>query len=314
MSARFRNRWLCVCLFQVVVNSAGASEPPLPDVYRLGAYYGDDSYAFTLAGDWAVFDASRFNLGGAYVSAKGESTDLNSAQLQTGFDHTRGAWNGGIDVEYRNDETTGLAMGAEDTIETMTARLRTAYEAEHVRASLGVGRRHIELTLDLPRARQYIDTTRETDSTEYSLGLRFSGDPLAVYANGKYFDYDDPIQSLVVRADDPRIPIDGRPLLQEALNRFRARLSNLNFAAVRLANNFLDYTVTLGVDYSVGEHLLNLEVFRERVTGDGAEIDGVEAGWVLPLGTTADLETRVGGVHADAEWLPYGSVTVSSYR
>src|SRR5262249_30257670 len=160
-------------------------------------------------------------------------------------DHTRGVWNSGIDLEYRDDETTGLAAGAEDTIETISARLRAAYQGEHVRASLGVGRRHIELTLDLPRARQFIDTTRATDSTEYSLGLRFSGDPIAVYANGKYFDYDEPIQSLVVGADDSRVPIEGRPLVQEALNRLRARLSNLNFAAVRLANNFLDYTVTV---------------------------------------------------------------------
>jgi hypothetical protein len=278
------------------------------DIYRVGTYYGEGaSYALQLDLDLAVAAATRVNVGGAYVHAKGNVDDLGSYQANVGVEHRIGNWGFALEGHYRDDD---------GVVTTAGARGRGYYSIDAASAGVSLGRSRIEVSYDLPPLlRQFVDDTQSTDSTEYGLDLRYSVGKLALYVNGTDFEYDEPLGSLAARIDRGRLPSDRFPLLQEQLANARARLGDVSFVTLRLVNNLLNYSMVVGADYRIGEHLINVELSREQVAVDEIMIDSVAVGWVVPIAATADMEMRIGTAQIqNADALTYGSLNFTFYR
>jgi hypothetical protein len=279
------------------------------NVYQLGTYYGEDSsYALQLNLDFALTSATRLSFGGAYVQAKGNQDDIESYQGNVELDHRFGAWGLAIEGNYRDDDTT---------ISTVGARARAYYRGERLNAGVRLGRNQIEISYDLPPIlRQYFDDKRSDHGSEYGLDLRYSFGKFSLYTSGTDYAYDEPLNSLLPhRIGGVPLPGDRFPLLQERLARARARLIPFSFATLRLATNLLDYSVVLGGDYTIGEHVINLELARQRVALNEQEVDSVDLGWTIPIATAVDMEIRVGSAMVqDADSLFYGSLNFTFFH
>lgn len=278
------------------------------DVYRVSTYYGEDSsYALQLSADWAVTNATKFDLAGAYMRAKGAAETLDSYQASAALDHRFGPWGAALQANFRDDGGVVTTAGVQG---------RGYYRGERVDVGLLLARNRIEVTYDLPPIlRPYLDESPSTYGTKYGIDLRYTQAAFGLYANVADYSYDEPLTSLTARRDSGRVPSDRLPLLQERLAKIRAQLGGVNFATLRLATNLLDYSVIVGSDYRIGEHLLNLELSREQVEADSVIIDSIDIGWTFPIADTVDMEIRLGSAKVeDANSLLYGSLNFTFYR
>jgi hypothetical protein len=283
------------------------------NIYRLGGSYGDDSaYGLQLDADFALTQKTRLQLGGAYVHAHDKVADVNTYQGQLDVDHRVGLWGYSLGGEYRNEGGDIKTYGAHGS-----AYLQT----EQVRAALLLSRRRINVYYDLPALlAQYVESSKSTNSTGYGLSVRYSPNHLSIYANGTYYNYSEPLSSIILQVDPTRVPIAQRPLIQQRLDALRARLNVINATSLRLQGNLLDYSTAVGADYQIGAHSLNIEVSHDRAATDGAVINGVALGWVLPLGGASDMEIRLGHssvgstTTSPAASSLYGGITFSFYH
>jgi hypothetical protein len=288
--------YFCAMLLLSSISCASDSADDI-DIYRMGTYYGEgSSYALQLNLDLAVAAATRLNVGGAYVHAKGNNENLDSYQGNVGVDHRIGNWGFALEGNYRDDD--GI-------VTTAGARGRGYYSTDTVSGGVSLGRSRIEVSYELPPfLRQFVDDTQSTYSTEVGLNLR--------YSVGKY---DEPLSSLAASIDRSRLPSDRFPQLQELLATARTRLSDVNFVTLRLVNNLLNYAVVVGADCRLGEHLVNVELSREQVAIDEIMIDSVAVGWIIPIAQAADMEIRIGAAQIqNADALAYGSLNFTFYR
>jgi hypothetical protein len=300
----------CVIASWLAGSAARAAESDAEiNVYRLGTYYGEDSaYAVQLDLDFALTSATRLSFGGAYGEAQGNLDEIKSYQANAELDHRIGAWGFALEGNYRDDDAI---------ITTGGARIRAYYGSDHWNTAVRLGRSKIEISYDLPPIlRQYFDNTRSDYNTEYGLDLRYSFGKLALYTSGTDYEYDEPFSTLLPhRNSGVPLPGDRFPLLQERLARARARLASFSFATLRLATNLLDYSVIVGADYTIGEHVINMELARQRVAINGLDVDSVELGWTIPIATAADMEIRIGNAMVqDADPLFYGSLNFTYYH
>jgi len=279
-------------------------------VVRIGTYYGEDSsYALQLNFDLPLTDATRLNVGGAYIRATGDLENIDSYQANLDVEHRIGNWGFALGGIYRNDDTI---------ITTAGVRGRAYYSTDQLNAGVRLGRSRIEASYDLGTIlSRYVDGTQSDYSTEYGGDLRYSFGVIALYASGVDYEYDEPLSSLAPRRNGVPIPVNGNQIgdIQDRLARLRARLGTVNFAALRIATNLLDYSLVVGGDYQIGEQVINVELARQRVAIDAVDIDSIDVGWTIPCWETADLELRVGSakVHG-SDSLFYGGLNFTLYR
>lgn len=281
------------------------------DLYRIGVSAGEQSaVGLSLDGDWALGATMRWQLGVAYLHVEDEPESLNVRQGRAGVERRFGALAVALESDYRSDNSA-----LETTRVRMRGDWRGALGGQSVDGGVSLARRRIDVTYDVgPALAQYIDTTQRTYATEFGARIRFAPNDFAFYASGAYFDYDAAVDRLDARLDASRVPPGQRPALQQLLSNIRQRLSEARFRSLRLAGHLLEYAATVGVDYRLGDHLLNVEYVREREALTDATVDTAEAGWVLPL-AAADLEFRLGGSRVEgAESIFYGGVSLTLYR
>ena len=302
--------------FLLVSTQAFAAESDDANVYRLGAFYGEDSsYASQLDADFSLNAKTRLQLGGMYLHSKQQgiaSSATDAYQAHVDIERIVGSWGIVLGGDYRTDD---------GDIKTYGLHGNTYVQTEQWRTSLSLARRRIEVFYDLPPLlKPFVDESQSTYSNSYGLSLRYAPNSLSLYASGTEYKYDDSLRNLAARIDPTRVPLAQLPLLQQRLTEIRARLNRLNATSLRLADSLLDYSVLIGADYRVGDHLLNLEVGRDRAEVDEAIIDTISFGWALPIGKGSDLEVRVGNSHVDATGTApstssvFGSVSFSMYR
>jgi hypothetical protein len=283
-------------------------------VYRVGALYADDNaYALNAGADWAVTRSGRLQLSAGYArGAEFERTGVSgssSRQFSGAWEQRFDSWGGSLGAGYGREG---------DNVDTKSVRGRVFYDNRAMRVGALFERREIEVSYDLPEAlRAYAPESRTVDSHAYGLDLRFAGKRLTGYFSGAYYDYSDPLEILVAsgNSSQPTLPPQAQARLAERLAEVRSQLGSLTATSLRVSDSLLDYSLSLGVDYILGDYLLNAELTRDRAALDSAIINSVSAGWVLPLGLTADLELRLGATHIDELGTSlYGGVMVSIYR
>lgn len=277
------------------------------DVYRIALTAGEQSaYGVSLDGDWALGEAMRWRLGAGYLHVDDRTDALNVRQARAGVERGFGSASFTLESDYRNDN---------NIIETALLRLRGDWRGDGLSIGGAIARRRIDVTYDVGSLlSQYVDATQRTYNNELGARVRYAPNDFAVYVSGAYYDYDTDVDRLEARLDTPRLPPGQRPLLQQQLQAFRQQLGRANSRSLRLAGHLLDYSATAGFDYQAGDHLLNAEYVREREWLTGAEVDTVEAGWIMPL-SAADVEIRLGRSRiAGQDATFYGGVSLSLYR
>jgi hypothetical protein len=311
------NRYVAIfvsCL--LICTQAFAAEGDDANVYRIGAYYGEDSsYASQLDADFSLTAKTRLQLGGTYVHSRQEGTTTSATdayQAHLDLERLVGTWGFVLGGDYRTDD---------GDIKMYGLRGSTYVQTEQWRTSLSLARRRIEVFYDLPPLlKPFVDESQSTYSNSYGLSLRYAPNSVSLYASGTQYKYDDSLRNLAARIDPTRVPLAQLPLLQQRLLEIRARLNRINATSLRLADSLLDYSVLIGADYRIGDHLLNLEAGRDRAEVDSAIIDTLSVGWVLPIGSGSDVEVRIGNSHVDATGTTpsassvFGSVSFSLYR
>ena len=290
-----------------VAQDVGAELSNQFDVYHLGGNLAEyDAYGLNGGADWAVGSRSRVQLAGAYAHSVDSLGTFNTRFARAGAEW-QAAVTTALEGEYRNDN---------GKVETGLLRLRGEVRGDLGVIGLALARRRINIEFDVgPNLRPFVDTEQHTYSTEYGARLRWSGDPVALYASGSYYDYDVDLDRLGARLDGSRIPPALRAELLRRLDAIRFELGRVTLRSLRLARTMLDYTGTVGMDVRVGAHTLNAEYFREREAITEQTVQGGEVGWIIPVGDAADVEIRAGGARfEDSPTTYYGGVMLSFYR
>ncbi|MBC7984554.1 MAG: hypothetical protein H7Y02_11940 [Candidatus Obscuribacterales bacterium] len=283
-----------------------AAESERSDVYNVGASYSEDeAYAVQAGADLAVWSRSRFQLGGTYAHSKDVRDDVDTYQGYLNWDQHIAPFGFVLGVEYWGDRSR---------INSYAGRGAGYYQSDTTRVAVSFERKKIEFSYDLPLAlRAFVSDSQTVYGNGYGLSVSQQVARAGLYARGTYYDYTVPFRRFEIQ-DSSSVPLLQLPLLQERVEDLRRSLRRANSSSLRLANNLLDYSVSVGIDYAFGEQTVNVEVNRDRGAVDHILINTFSAGWAMPIYSNADVELRVGTAHADTVSSLFGSISFSFYH
>lgn len=235
-----------------------------------------DSRAFAALGDVSVADDTW--LGGSVVtsSTDGLLADLRTTAAHASLDHFFGAVGFRIGAGH---------WGKEDFLESADWRAAIYLRGKAGYLAFEYERREFDLTIDA----EILDVPRTVEFSANGLGLTArlqAGDGVSLLAGGMTYDYSRDISL------EPRIDI----------------LRFFTLSRLSLMSTLLDYRVSAGVDFAIGERRIDVQAARWRTAVDQGRIDSIGAGLLTPFGSRADLELRLS--YDDSE--NFGRATVFS--
>lgn len=271
-------RWLFVGL-ALVGGAAGAQGGGAPSVAGadngwvviLSALQDEESYEHTLASFHFAFQAETWvSMTAGRSHAPSTERDVSAGLFAVGIDHNFGP--------------IGLALSAEqwgddDNLESQDWRGEVVFDRDRYRLAIVHEQRSIDIFFSRFGAPTLTDLRRIGIDAD-GLGLNWR---VRVAPNwqtyGSWMDYDYPRGlRLIPRAD---------------------RLDLLSTSAVTLAYSFIDSYETVGVEYSLGQKLINIDYGQDRSTIDGKKLRSIGASILWPIAPRMDLEFRLGSSRPD---------------
>jgi hypothetical protein len=265
------------------------AEAVVTDVYTVSASYGDDTFAMQVGGDWAASDALRIQLDAGFTDSGNDdygAVDITTYRARLGMDYAFDPIGITLAYEYWGDTSN---------IDTHAALASLYFRNDFTYASLKGERRRIELSYDVPPLfRNLIDDSQVTYSTGYGAYISQRIESLTLRANGMKYDYDTPLGDV-----NAALPSNLRPVAQVLVNRAALRWQALNATSLSLSDSLLDRSMGVGVEFAFDDKALAVDGARERFVGDDVELTTIGIGWIAPLKSVGDLETRVSYSRAD---------------
>jgi hypothetical protein len=262
------------------------------DVYTFAALYGEDAFAVNVAGDWQTNEALRIRLDAGFVDSEDNAAD--------GTDGIT-TYTGRLTFDYHFDPV-GLSVGYEywgdtDSIDTQAALAAVYFRNDTTYFAAKGERRRIVLSYDIPpAARNLFDDRQTIHSNGYGVAASQRFDWLILRADAMQYDYDVPLDEVSTRADLSRVPPPFRAAVLQRLDRIVERASAIKSASMSQA--VLDSSIGAGVEIAFGDRALVIDAVREQFAFDGAKLNTVSLGWIAPLKSVGDFETRVSSSHA----------------
>ncbi len=203
----------------------------------------------------------------AWVSASVART-LTAGILDLDTDYVDGS------LEYNFDpigfRIGGAYWGDDDVLDSVDARGSLFYRSKAGSLTLNLERRNFELDIE---SRQVPGRTFTFDFTADGIGgagwLKVN-DKVNLFASGMAYNY----------SQDLRV---------ENIERLRF----LSFSRLSLINSLIDYRVSGGVDFRVGERIIDVSWSTWQTAIDAGRVSSISVGLLAPSGLASDLELRV---------------------
>lgn len=279
--------WGAVAVLGAPPAGAQGADEPKPLVIFAGLD-GDDEggLGVKLGLDYGVGDETWLTVIGNYTSSSDQFADITTRSLSVGLEHSFGRFGISGDVSYWGDP---------DELDSTSFRGSFFYKAAGWRLALAAERRNVDVTFRFVNADDLrVQTTEDLEVDALGGRLSYSGDhPWSFHLGHTDYDY----------SRDPRL-----------LN-FLFRFSLLSASGLTLANSFLEYSNTAGVEYAFGDRAVFLELNADKGAVDELRIHTYSVGLLTPIAQRWDVEFRLGV--ADTEGLgssPFGGVTFFLYR
>jgi hypothetical protein len=289
---------LCAVTAQAAEPFSEYFDDPLIDVYSVSASYGDDIFALQLSGDWATSESLRVHFDAGFTDSGSDAVgvdDITMYRANLGFDY--------------NFDPIGVELGYEYWGEGQSFDTHAALASVYFRndvtyvAAKGEGRR-IELSYDIPPLlRNAFDDEQTVNSTGFGASVSQRIDWLTLRADGMTYDYDAPLGEITANNDLSRVPPQLRAAVQARVDRIVERVRVINSASISMAEGLLDHSVGAGFDIAFGSQSLALDAAWEEFAGGGEELNTLSIGWLAPLKSVGDIETRMSYSSGDV----YGS-------
>lgn len=255
---------LCA-IFALLLAHAAIAE----HVIGLGAEFdSEDGRAFSAVGSVGVAENSWLTGSAAYSGSRAGSADVDTVYFDASFDH--------------HFQPLGVRLGAAywgdpDLLDSNDLRGSVYWKNDTASLSLDYERRAFDLTLRNPDTGASRDV--EFDADGVGLAVRVAvGDTVSVYANGMRYDY----------SRDIALQPDTDVLRVFALSR------------ISMANSLLDTRISAGIEFDIGQRVLDFRVSSWETAVFGERVDSLGAGLLLPLGAASDLELRLSSDDVDS--------------
>jgi hypothetical protein len=249
-----------------------AAEAPAEWLFAAAAQLDEESTESVLTTvDWGASDATWLSFAAGQSRASSEGADIRASTLGMGVDHRVGTFGMSLDVERWGDPDSIESFDLDASI--YVERGRTHIALERIARDIDV---HFTLTGPLGRT---FERTAAVDADGIGVSASVEvGERWRVFGSRRDFDYDRNLTLL------PRID----------------RLNLLGASALTLADSFVERMTSLGFEWAGDEHLLTLYLSRDRSAVDRAQLDGVNAAMLFPVGERLDLELNLGRSRSDA--------------
>ncbi len=225
----------------------------------------DGSSSFLGSFDWGVTEKTWLNVSAGGSRSPSDRADVDTRSFRLGIDHRFG----------KVGVTAGVERwGEEDEVESGDIEASIYFRNDSF--SLGVlgERRDIDITFTV--AGLLGDQTRRTVGlTADGWGLRASaraGQNWRLFAVGRDYSYSRDLTVL------PRLD----------------RFDFLATSALTLANSFVDFEATAGIERRFGNVMATATFGRDRSAVDRSELDTLGISVLFPIGFSADLEVNLG--------------------
>jgi hypothetical protein len=255
-------------------------------VLILSALQDEESYEHSLASfHFAFQDETWVSVTAGRSRAPSTEQDVRAGLLALGVDHNFGPIGLALSLEEWGDD---------NNLESRDWRGEIFFDRDRFRFAVVHERRAIDIFFSGLGAPIASDLRRVgVDADGLGVNWRFELAP-KWQTFGSWMDYDYPRGiRLVPRAN---------------------RLDLLSTSAVTLAYSFIDRYETVGLEYSFGQKLINIDYGRDRSTIDGATLRSFGASILWPVLPRMDLEFRLGRSRAEGlESTLFGGLSLLIY-
>lgn len=221
----------------------------------------ENGRAFSALGSLAIGEHSWLNAAASYSVSRGGLRDLDIVYFDAGFDH--------------HFDPIGLRVGISrwgdsELLDSNDMRASVYWRGDQGSLSLDFERRAFDLTIRSLSQPQSRFVEFEADGLGLAARLKLS-DTVSVYANGMHYDYSRNL-SLEPSVDVLRV-----------------------FALSRLSmvNSLLDDRLSGGIEFEIGDQLLDLRAATWRTAVFDDRIDSLGIGWLMPFTASSDIELRL---------------------
>ncbi len=287
--------------------SANADDPAVSakvsKTFLLGTSYSEDDAYGVRAGANFQNGASTFNVGLAFSRSPQELADLTTYRGNVAFDHDFSPFGLSVGYDYWGDF---------DLVDAQTVSGSIYVHGSLGRIALLTEFRDINLRFDVPAGAR---SSKSAQGKGIGASARYEGGAVDFYASGMHYDYDIDVGRLRSLVDVSRVAILQRPALLQRVDNLVLSLRRLNSSTLTLANGFLDYGISAGIEIHFEQRMLNIELSRDKTIIDGAILNGGSIGFLHPLCDACDIEYRL-GVSDDETFgsSVYGGVQFYWYR
>jgi hypothetical protein len=249
-----------------------AAEAPAEWLFAAAAQLDEESTESVLTTvDWGASDATWLSFSAGQSRAPREGADIRASTLGMGVDHRVGALGIGFNVERWGDPDSIESFDLDASIYVERGRAYVALE----RIARDID---VHFTVTGPLGRPFERTAPvDADGVGVSASLEV-GAHWRVFGSRRDFDYDRDLSLL------PRID----------------RLNLLGASTLTLADSLVERMTSLGAEWAGDEHVVTLSLSRDRSAVGRAQLDGVNAAMLFPVGRRLDLELNLGRSRSDA--------------
>lgn len=265
---------MCCCspprrLLAILVLLPLAQNAVAEHVIGLGAEFdSEDGRALSAIGSVGIAERTWLSGGAAHSSSGAGATDVDTVYFDASLDH--------------HFQPVGIRVGAAywgdpDLLDSNDLRAAVYWRNDKASVSLDFERRAFDLTLRNPTTGASRDIEFEADGV--GLALRFEvNETVGIYANGMRYDY----------SRDIALQPDTDVLRVFALSR------------ISMVNSLLDQRVSGGIEFSLGERVLDFRASSWETAVFGERVDSFGAGLLFPVGDATDLELRIASDNVDS--------------
>lgn len=255
-------------------------------IVGMSAQLDDESNdSFLAMFDLGLSEATWVSFAAGQSHSPAAAADVTADTLEIGVDHRFGLVGVSLLAERWGDSGNLVSADWRGSIYLATERFRLGLEREHRDIDIYFTVTDLLGRTDLRMAGLNADGTGLT----FRVGI---AERLQLYGSWIGYDYSRNVSLL------PRV----------------ASLNFLSTSALTLANSFVDDAATLGIEWTIGERLLNLSVARDESAIDGATFGSIDAAYLFPVGRRMDVEINVG--YGDSELIDsgvYGGILLLIY-
>jgi hypothetical protein len=220
--------------------------------------------------NWGVTPSTWLSFAAGRSTSPADRANVDADTLVASVDHRFGTIGVALEIERWGDSAA---------LETDDWRGSVYYAPERFRIGLAYEQRDIDVpfTLTGPLGAR-LSRTVQLSSDSVGLDVRVQlADRWQIYFGATEYDYDRDLAPL------PRI----------------ALLNLLSASTLTLANSFIDYQRSLGVERELGAKLLTVTFMTDRSAIDGSNFETLDAALLFPIGRRMDLEVNIGHGRSD---------------